>query len=475
MPASPPSSFVSSIPGRYSPLLVVDKRDPSTIASSTTSTAQMSYMPRAETASHDFNTPLTEIVELGANYIVGHVDDIPENKVKISGYDVGMTNLSLVAGKKILSSGTTTIGFTDLNTSSVDIVRQYASGEGKIFYSEYMGDHVVEEYGASYKSKGTAMEDYSLTGFNTCGFAGFIETKAYVVQSADVTNGYIAFGALLGADEAVYQIPVPGSGPASYWQQTGRLNFLKIERWRPATGFLRLQEVSSSGAVALGFVFFDAGATKHVVAASGDLVAGDVFLFTFCTYKTDVTGLSALSGYSSIVYSQIPTTTVDTTDPAAVPTRLTPITIAGNGVARGQSLDIKLMLKRERAEGVGDVEGLYSPSDPPSATLSLDVKETDTGLNGIMQNGTPLNSSNGGATSNDFFSPEQMTRNQLYSSVPTVVKLYDPRDATTLVKTITIPDSLYNTRGVQTPAKGMNTVKYNGLSNVGKMDSSVTH
>jgi hypothetical protein len=474
MSALPPSQFVSEVPGRFSPLVVVDKRDPATITTSTTTSAQIAYLERAESSNHDFTVPLTEIIELGTNYNVGNVDDIPENKVTISSYDVGMPSMSLITGKKILTSGTTSIGFQELNQCSVDLIRQYGDPAGNIFYSEYMGDHVVEDYTASYKAKGAAMEAYTLTGFNTAGFRGKIETKAYVVQSADVTAGYIPFATVLGTDEAVFPIPIPGSGPASYWQQTGRLAFLKIERWRSATGFIRLQEVATSGAVALGYVYFDPS-TKHIVAASGDLIAGDLFFVTFCTYQTDVTVMSALSGYSSMNYRTINTFTVDSADPAAVPTRLTPITIAANNISRGQTLDMKITLKRERAEGIGDTDGLYGPSDAPTVALTLDVKQNDSSLNGIMENGTPLGSDDGGSSSNDFFSPEQATRNQLYSSVATTVKLYDPRNATVLLKTISCPNSIYSTRGVQTAAKGMNTVKYTGKDSLGQMTASVTH
>ena len=215
MPAPKPLAYVTEIPGRFSPILVVDKRDPaSSITASTTTSCQNAYLPRAESAGNDFNVPLLEVLELGTNFRVGDVDDIPDNKVTINSYSVGCGNLSLMTNKKVAGSGTTTFGFQDLNLAGLDIVRQYSSPAGDIFYSEYMGDHVIEEYSASYKAKGASMEAYSLVGFNTCAFRGLIQTKAYIVQSADVTNGYLPIGTILGTDEVVYQIPVPGSGPA---------------------------------------------------------------------------------------------------------------------------------------------------------------------------------------------------------------------------------------------------------------------
>lgn len=474
MSASAPSTTVTTIPGRFSPLLVTDKRGPATIATSTTTQIQQAYLTRAETASQDFNIPVTEIDELGNTLLVGFIDDIPENKIPLSIYDCSMNNMSLLTAKSIANPGTTTIQFMDLNLAVVDIVRQYASPDGKIFGSAWAGDHVIEEASFSYKKKAAAMEQYNLCGFSyASGFRGFIQTKAYVVQAADVTNGYLPIGTILGSSEAVFPIPIPGSGPKSYWQQTGRLGFLKIERWRASTGWQRLQEVAASGSVALGLVYWDA-ATKHIVANSGDLTAGDVWLVTYCTYASNAATFSTVSGITGD-YTKVPTSSVNTTDAAAIPTRLTPITIAANGINRVQSLDMKITLKRERAEGVGEGDGLFSPSDVPEVTHSLDVMDSDWSLRGILENGTASGSDTGGSSSNDFFDPIQTLRNELYSSVALAVTLYDPRVASTIVKTVTSAHAFFNTDGVATPAKGQATIKYSGKDSLGNLSAAVTH
>jgi hypothetical protein len=475
--ASGPTTYVSEIPGRFSPLYVVDKQNVAALTTSTTTQAQVAPLWRAETASNDFNTPLLEVNELGTNFFVGDVDDIPENKVSITCYDVGSQAIALLTGQQLVNPTatgtiTTTWNFNSLNLANIDIIRQYASPDGNIFKSEYMGDHVIEGYSASLKAKAASMEMYDITGFNTAAFRGQIQTKCYIVQSADVTAHAFALTSVLGTSEAPYLIPTP-TGPASYWQQTGRQYFLKVERWRPSTGWIRLQETQS--APTLGYCKWTTGtSTMSFNATSGDLVAGDVFFLTYMTYVSNVTSLSTLSGITGIVYSTIYQNTLDTSDPIAVPTRLTPITISANNIARGQAFDLKMTLKRDRAEGIGDTNGIYGPSDAPAVTLSLDVKMTDFGLDSIMQNGTPLGSDSGGSTANDFFDPLQVVRNQLSSSVPTVVQIGDPRNTGVIVKTITSPTSVYNQRTVTTPNKGPATIKYSGKDKTGNVTISTS-
>lgn len=470
--AQKPTTFVSEIPGRFSPLIVVDKRDILNVTTSTPTSAQVAYLPRAESASHDFNTPLTEVTELGTNFHVGDYDDIAENKVSITSYDVGPYAISLLTGKKIATTGTTTFGFNELNQANVDIIRQYADPSGHIFYSEYMGDHVIDEYSSMLKAKSASMEMFNIIGFNTAGFRGQIVTKAYVTQAADVTAKSFNVTPLLGVDEAPYPVPVPtGTQPASYFIQTGRLNFLKIERYRPSDGFVRIKETISAAGIAPGYCNYSAGALGF---DASDIDAGDVFLLTYMTYKSNVTAMSAISGLSAINYSMIPQLTTDTSDPIAVPTRLTPISISANRVSRGQSFDIKMSLKRDRAEGIGDTDGFFGPSDAPAVSLSLDVKMTDAGLNGIMQNGTPFGSDSVGSVTNDFFDPSQATRNQLAGNIPVVVTINDPRNSGVILKTITSPHAVFNQRTISTPAKGAATAKYTGKDIVGNIIIAVT-
>ena len=246
--AVPPTAKVTEIPGRYSPVYVADKRNVGTApATSTATNSPMAFLPRTETADANFSVPTTPVTELGSNYNVGEFDDLPESKLKLTSYDVSGNILTLLCGKNYPLNTTTTVGFQDLATAVVDSVRQFADPNGNVFGSMYMGDMVIDEFSASLKAKSAAMEDYSLSGFNMMLFRGFIQAKSYVVLAADVTAGYISITPLLGANEGVVPIPVPSAGqPASYWIQTGRLNFLKIDRYRNGQGWKRFPEVTAA-------------------------------------------------------------------------------------------------------------------------------------------------------------------------------------------------------------------------------------
>lgn len=457
-----PTAFVTNIPGRYAPIRIVDKRSPATITTSTTTTNQNPLLYRTETVSSSLDTPTTPIVELGTNYNVGEYDDIAESKMTISSYDVGVNNISLITGKAIntTSASTTTFGFSDFSTAVVDVVRQFADPNGHVFASLYMGDMVIETYKASLKSRSSAMEEYGMKGFNAMFFKGAIETKAYVVQSADVTANAITLTSVFGSNTGPVALPVPAGGaPASYWIQRGSLNFLKVDRWRSSLGYVRIKE--TSGSVATGFCKYTAGSLAF---AAGDLVAGDVILVTYCTYVSDVTN-----------YQTIEATTSDTSDPVAVSTRLTPIVISANALSRGASFDISLTMKRERADGVGDTDGFWGVPDAPECTVDMEVDMTDFGLLSILTTGSPAGTDTTGTVTGDFHDPNYATRVQLTSPMAVGCKILDPRNAAVILKTYTASNVFFASEGLTTSSKSSTTMKFTGKDQVGNLSIAFTH
>ena len=459
-----PTAFVTNIPGRYAPVRVVDKRSPSTITTSTTSTNQNALLYRTETVDSSLDTPTTAIVELGTNYNVGEYDDIAESKMTITSYNVGVNNLSLITGKVVntTASSTTTFGFPDFSSAIVDIVRQFADPNGHIFASLYMGDMVIDSYKASLKSRSSAMEEYSLKGFNAMFFRGQIETKAYVVLTADVTNGYVTLSSVFGTNTGPIALPVPSGGqPASYWIQRGSLNFLKVERYRSSLGFVRIAE--TSGSVATGFCKYTTGSTQ-LAFATGDIVAGDVLFITYCTYVSDVTG-----------YSAIQSTTPDTSDPVAVSTRLTPITISANALSRGTSFDMTLTMKRDRADGVGDTSGFWGVPDAPELAVSMEVDMTDFGLLSVLTTGSPAGTDTSGTVTGDFHDPNYATRTQLTSPMAVSAKVLDPRNASATLVTYSAANVFFSSEGLNTTSKSSATMKFSGKDQVGNLSISYTH
>lgn len=460
-----PTAVVIEIPGRYSPIYVKNRTSPASVVASTTTNSVDKFLARMEQANADFNVPLTAVQELGTNFNVGEFSDLPDSKLSLSGYDTGLTNLGLLTGTAIPSSATTTIGYAGLANAIVDVTKQYADANGNIFYTEYMDNLFIEEYAISLKAKSASMESFSMVGCNLLGFRGAIQTKAYIIQSADVTSHSFDTASILGASEIVVPVPTPGGSlPASYWQLRGSLTFLKIERYRSGLGWVRFLEVSS-GTPTLGHCKNTAGVLSFA-AAGGDLVAGDLFYVTYATYVSNVVNYST-------IYQTTPDN-ITSADPIAIPTRLAAITISAGGVSRGQGLDIKMSLKRDRAEGIGDPDALYGPPDAPEVSISLDVKRTDNSLNTLMQTAQTHGTDDGGTVAGDFFDPFAMTNNQLATTVPVVATLSDPRTAGVILKTITCPTSVFTSYNVSDSTKGPITVKYDGKDKVGNATFAVT-
>lgn len=470
--AQAPSALVTAIPGRFAPTRIVDRRNPTAIVADTATTSRNVFMPRAESLSVDFQTPTQTVEELGTSYHVGEYDQLPEVKVTLNNYDVGCGALSLITGKQILGTGTTTFAPTDLSTAEVDLVMQFADPNGKIFYSEYCGDLVVDGYGSTLKKGSAAMENFSMAGFNQLGFRGQFVTKAYIVQAADVTGNSFQLAAatnpVIGTDEAPVGLPVPsGSQPPSYWIQRGSLNFVKIERYRAATGWFRFKE--TSGAVSAGVCKYTGGANMTLTFNAGDLTAGDLFFVTYATYKSDVTN-----------YSTIPTTTLDTSDAIAVDTRLCNINVtaqaqASSQVSRGQQFDLKVDLKRERAEGIGDTDGLWAPPAQPNVSLSMDVDLTGASVDSLLKTGISTGTDGAGTVTGDWVDPNYTTRVMLNSPTTVGVTVNDPRNAGAVLKTITSSNAVFKQRTVSAQTKNSVTLKYSGSDTVGNVAVSVTH
>lgn len=459
--AQAPSAIVTEIPGRFAPPSIVDRRNMATVTADTATSSRNAFLPRAESLTLDFQTPTQVVEELGTNYNVGEYDQLPESKVSLTNYDVGTGVISLITGKAVLVTGTTTFTPNDLGTAKVDLVTAYADPNGKLFYSEYNGDLVIDEYSSTLKNKSAAMEAYSLTGFNQLGFRGFFITKCYIVQAADVTASGFSIATLLGANEAPVPVPIPTAGqPPNYWVQNGAINFVKIERWRSTTGWFRFKE--TSGTVATGVCKYVAG--TGFTFAAGDLIAGDVFYLTYATYG------------SSVANGQIiPTLSLDTSDPIAVDTRLCAITIAAGAVARGQSFDMKVALKRTRAEGIGDLDGLYGPPQMPEVTLNLDVNFTGAGPDTLLRTGSLYGTDGGGTVTGDFVDANYETRLMLNTPTAVAVTVGDPRNAGAILKTVTSSNAVFKQRTLTNQSKNAVTMKYTGSDQIGNVSVSVTH
>lgn len=447
--------------------------DTTGISSSTNANSVLAFVPRTESITTSLQTPTTPVIELGTNFDIGEFDDLGESKIALTNYDVGPTVISLLTGVpvNITSASVTTFGFNQLQSANIDLVRQFADPNGNVFASMFMCDNILEEFGFSLKAKSVAMENYNLMGFNMMMFRGYFITKAYVVQAGDVAGNSFAITSLLGANEAPVAIPVPTAGqPASYWVQRGCISFMKIERYRSGQGFTLYTE--SSGAPSAKGIAQYASGPKTLTFFAGDLVLGDVFYLTFASYGSNV----VKDDFNNAVnFSVIPTNTVDTSDPIAVSTRLTPFTISAANVPRGQQLDMKMSLKRERAEGIGDVTGVYGPPDAPTVSVTLDVKATDQKLLALLQTGSQLGTGDGGTLAGDFFDPNLMTRNQLVSATPIVATINDPRNAGVVVKTYTIPTAVMKSFDDTASNKAAVTRKFSGVDRVGNISVSYTH
>lgn len=197
----------TSIPDRLTPLYVADK----TKVTTTAGTGAVQRLGRLQSASFGESVPITEVSEMGAVNRVGGVDMLGEAKIQLAFNEVSIDNLAAITGTPVLSGAgqTTNIGITQFQAAQADIIRLAADAQNNVFGTLYLQDCIVNDYTFDVKSSGVASGQVSGMGPNATFFPGFIIPKAYVVQAADVTNGYINLASVLGADEAPVQIFLP--------------------------------------------------------------------------------------------------------------------------------------------------------------------------------------------------------------------------------------------------------------------------
>lgn len=220
---------LTSIPDRYTAVYVADQ----TKVTASAGTGATTRLNRLQGGTFSMSTKVDDVVEMGATYRPGGIDNLGEIKWSLTWNAVGIGNLAALTGQTVPTNpgSSLTIGQTQINAATVDFFRLVGDAQGNIFGTLYMPDCIIDDYGVDAKESGMITENASGRGPAAVFFPGFIVPKTYLATATDVTNGYLSVGSILGADESIVQIFLPNQGaPPSYFQQNGASYFLKIEK-----------------------------------------------------------------------------------------------------------------------------------------------------------------------------------------------------------------------------------------------------
>lgn len=202
--------------------------------------------------------------------------------------------------------------------------------------------------------------------------------------------------------------------------------------------------------------------TGNKLYVGDTLTAGDAFRLVIMTYNTDSFPLT------------IPQTTPDTADRPAVSTRLVPFNINAAAANRVQTASVKLTLKRDHVQGIGENRIIYGISSVPDVAIDFDVKETDLSLLSQLQTGSKNLSSQGGTIQNDFEDLNFITRTNLANAIPVSINLFDPFDASKLLCTWNSPQLVVQDIDYTSSNKADNTVRIKAMDIQGSFSVTYT-
>lgn len=220
---------VNNIPDRFTPVFVSDD----TAVATTAGTGATKRLNRLQSASFSMATGLVDVVEMGAKYRPGVIDDLGELTWNASWNAVGINNLAAITGTAVptAAGASVTISADQINNSSVDFIRLVAGSDGNVFGTLYCQDCITLDYRVEAAERGVVTETASGRGPSAVFFPGYVIPKVYVASAGDVSAGYLSIASILSASEQIVQIFNPALGQApSFYQQNGANYFLKIEK-----------------------------------------------------------------------------------------------------------------------------------------------------------------------------------------------------------------------------------------------------
>jgi len=187
------------------------------------------------------------------------------------------------------------------------------------------------------------------------------------------------------------------------------------------------------------------------------LVPGDIIKVLFASYDTDS------------LAKTISTTKFDTTDPAGIPGRLTPVTILGAGLPRVQDASMTITIARKQVQGLGENEIVYGTAGVPDIAYSLSIMPTDNALISSLASGTSGNGAGG-----DVYSVDYVTRYMNSNDLPFGIFVKDPTKNQVVIFSITGGQPVFDSIDESGAANADMTQKMSGKDMSGVVTISAT-
>ena len=347
-----------------------------------------------------------------------------------------------------------TIQSNDWRDSIVDVLMLYNDYSDALIYSRYVQDAGCTSVAFNYSADGNAVQSYNFTTGKSMDYAGYVLRRSGVVSAAGVTINLNQVKSYFRGSEAVDPV---GNNTTFNDSATSGKNFLKLTTI-DKVGVKKIWKEVASGTSSLN---------SDEYKLSG----------TTLTFGTSVTSASRIEAtflckaanlYSTNEYKFDTTAFSHTGTPDAVTGKYQPLTINSsnfdNRVDGVESSTFTVAFTRDyfNAQGVlstrikpaskGSIDGSFTTREGFSKTMRV---ITD-GTYSTLTDGTQIDASKASVYTNS-------------NTVPLRIRLYDPSDNTTIIKTITI-DSIQVTNVTNgNSTGGDSTFNVNFMGKKGKL------
>jgi hypothetical protein len=336
-----------------------------------------------------------------------------------------VANTSYIGYYTLSAAGTSVdLDSNDWRDSQMDILMLYNDYADNLIFSRYTQDASVTSIGFNFTADGNATQTYDFTTGKSMDYAGYINRRSMVAETATTTYDLDALnGSIFRGAEAVDPIAVN----TTLNENTFEKNFLRVTSITPAGVRKNWTEVASGATPSSDEYAYVNG--TNTITFGATIASGSRLEFT---YLCDATAVSSEDAY------KFDATAFDHTgDPDAVTGKYQPLTINtddfNSRVDGVESSTFTLAYERSFYNAQGILAQRISPSQIGSIDGSFTTREGFSKTMRVISDGTYS-----GLTAGQQIDASTSSTYTNTNSVPLRVRLYDPKDNVTIVKTIEI-------------------------------------
>lgn len=334
------------------------------------------HLPRVQRVTMNTDIPTTDIYELGNNQLAGTAMDTPNITLTFSVFDVGIKSFAVLTGNDPAAYPGAGVDISDLGEVDAILYIKDASLSDYV-KSAHAKRLQIRDFAFNYTVDGESTEDYTLVGSEKRWFKKDVVVDRFTTG----TTSFTLTQTPIVLKNGNYGLSVVLDG-----------QYLTEVATAPATGEYRI-----------------VGTTL----TTGDSMVSQCL----AVYQADPAGTN---------WSYIS----DSTMPAAIRGRDVKVLIVAENISRVQSITINGNLNVQPVREMGNKNIVGYQRQVPTVDGTITVLDTDTELIDLLLTG----SINSGDT--EF----QVGTECVTSGVPLKIRLYDPCDDTSILKTVYIPD-----------------------------------